>query len=42
MPIREVVNAMRVGLTVQGITKLIYVLPALPEVVQRAFGEFDW
>jgi dihydrolipoamide dehydrogenase len=42
MLIQEVVNAMRVGLTVRGITQSIYVHPALPEVVQRAFGELDW
>ena len=42
MLIQEVVNAMRAGLTVGGITQSIYVHPALPEVVQRAFGELDW
>ena len=41
MLIQEVVNAMRVGLTVRGITQSIYVHPALPEVVQRAFGALD-
>jgi len=41
MLIQEVVNAMRVGLTVRGITQSIYVHPALPEVVQRAFGELE-
>jgi dihydrolipoamide dehydrogenase len=39
--IQEVVNAMRVGLTVRGITQSIYVHPALPEVVQRAFGALE-
>ena len=38
----EVVNAMRAGLNVRSITQSIYVHPALPEVVQRAFGELDW
>ena len=42
MLIQEVVNAMRAGITVRGITQSIYVHPALPEVVQRAFGELDW
>lgn len=36
------VNAMRAGITVRGITQSISVHPALPEVVQRAFGELDW
>ena len=36
--IQEVVNAMRAGLTTDAITQSIYVHPALPEVVQRAFG----
>ena len=39
--IQEVVNAMRAGLNVRSITQSIYVHPALPEVVQRAFGELD-
>ena len=38
MLIQEVTNAMSVGLTVNAITQSIYVHPALPEVVQRAFG----
>ncbi|MCS5658311.1 MAG: hypothetical protein NZ762_07590, partial [Dehalococcoidia bacterium] len=42
MLIQEVVNAMRAGITVRGITQSIYVHPALPKVVQRAFGELDW
>ncbi len=36
--IQEVVNPMRMRLTADAITQSIYVLPALPEVVQRAFG----
>jgi dihydrolipoamide dehydrogenase len=36
--IQEVVNAMRVRSTTDAITRSIYVHPALPEVVQRAFG----
>ena len=36
--IQEVANAMRLGLTTDAITQSIYVHPALPEVVQRAFG----
>ncbi|MEE9198385.1 MAG: dihydrolipoyl dehydrogenase [Dehalococcoidia bacterium] len=36
--IQEVVNAMRRRLTTDAITQSIYVHPALPEVVQRAFG----
>ena len=36
--IQEVVNAMRMRLTTDTITQSIYVHPALPEVVQRAFG----
>ena len=36
--IQEVVNAMRSRLTIDAITQSIYVHPALPEVVQRAFG----
>ena len=39
--IQEVVNAMRAGLNVRSITQSIYVHPALPEVVQRAFGELE-
>ena len=37
--IQEVANAMRMGLPIEAITQSIYVHPALPEVVQRAFGE---
>ena len=37
--IQEVVNAMRLQLSVDAITQSIYVHPALPEVVQRAFGK---
>ncbi len=36
--IQEAVNAMRMGLTTDAISQSIYVHPALPEVVQRAFG----
>ena len=36
--IQEVANAMRMRLTTGAITQSIYVHPALPEVVQRAFG----
>ncbi|MCH9037558.1 MAG: dihydrolipoamide dehydrogenase, partial [Chloroflexi bacterium] len=36
--IQEVVNAMRMRLTTDAITQSIYVHPAMPEVVQRAFG----
>ena len=36
--IQEAVNAMRNGLTVDSFGRSIYVHPALPEVVQRAFG----
>ena len=36
--IQEVVNAMRLRLSVDAITQSIYVHPALQEVVQRAFG----
>jgi dihydrolipoamide dehydrogenase len=40
--IQEVANAMRLGLTTDAITQSIYVHPALPEVVQRAFGELQY
>jgi len=36
--IQEVANTMRMRLTTDAITQSIYVHPALPEVVQRAFG----
>ena len=36
--IQEVANAMRMNLTTDAITQSVYVHPALPEVVQRAFG----
>ena len=39
MLIQEIANAMRMHLTTDSITQSIYVHPALPEVVQRAFGE---
>ncbi|HZA23539.1 MAG TPA: FAD-dependent oxidoreductase, partial [Dehalococcoidia bacterium] len=39
--VQEAVNAMRMGLTVDAITMSIYVHPALPEVVQRAFGALN-
>ena len=38
MLIQEAANAMRMRLTTEAITQAIYVHPALPEVVQRAFG----
>ena len=41
MLIQEVANAMRMRLTTDAITQSIYVHPALPEVVQRAFGSLD-
>ncbi|MCZ6867039.1 MAG: mycothione reductase [Chloroflexi bacterium] len=41
MLIQEVVNAMRMRLTTDAITQSVYVHPALPEVVQRAFGSLD-
>jgi dihydrolipoamide dehydrogenase len=37
MLIQEVANAMRLRLTTDAITQSIYVHPALPEVIQRAF-----
>ncbi len=37
--IQEAANAMRLRLGVEAITQSIYVHPALPEVIQRAFGE---
>ena len=36
--VREAANAMRSRLTTDAITEAIYVHPAMPEVVQRAFG----
>ena len=39
--IQEVANATRMRLTVDAITHSIYVHPALPEVVQRAFWSLD-
>ena len=39
--IQEAVNAMRLRQTTDAITQSIYVHPALPEVVQRAFGELE-
>ena len=39
--IQEVVNAMRLRLPTDAITQSIYVHPALPEVVQRAFGQLQ-
>ena len=36
--IQEIANAMRMRLTTSAIPQSIYVHPALPEVVQRAFG----
>ena len=40
--IQDVTNAMRMGLTTDSITQSIYVHPALPEVVQRAFGALQF
>ena len=37
--VQEAVNAIRSHLTTDAITQSIYIHPALPEVVQRAFGE---
>jgi len=39
--IQEIANAMRLRLTADAITQAIYVHPALPEVVQRAFGSIS-
>ncbi len=36
--VQEIANAMRLNLTADAFTQAIYVHPALPEVVQRAFG----
>ena len=41
MLIQEATNAMRMRLPVDAITQSIYVHPALPEVVQRAFGSLE-
>ncbi|MCH8994320.1 MAG: dihydrolipoyl dehydrogenase [Chloroflexi bacterium] len=41
MLIQEVANAMRARMTTDAITQAIYVHPALPEVVQRAFGGLE-
>lgn len=41
MLIQEVTNAMRLRLPADAITQSIYVHPALPEVVQRAFGALN-
>jgi dihydrolipoamide dehydrogenase len=40
--IQEVANAMRIRATASAITQSIYVHPALPEVVQRAFGAIEY
>jgi len=40
--IQEVANAMRMRLTTDAITQSIYVHPALPEVVQRAFESLSF
>jgi hypothetical protein len=37
-----VANAMRSRATARAITQSIYVHPALPEVVQRAFGAVEY
>ena len=42
MLIQEAVNVMRMGMTTDAITQSIYVHPALPEVVQRAFGSLTY
>ena len=39
--VQEAANAMRMRLSTDAITQAIYVHPALPEVVQRAFGELQ-
>lgn len=39
--IQEIANAMRLRLTADAFTQAIYVHPALPEVVQRAFGSIS-
>ncbi len=39
--IQEVANPMRIRATARAITQSIYVHPALPEVVQRAFGAIE-
>jgi len=39
--IQEIANAMRLRLSADAITQSIYVHPALPEVVQRAFGSIS-
>ncbi|MEX0791253.1 MAG: FAD-dependent oxidoreductase, partial [Actinomycetota bacterium] len=39
--IQEIANAMRLRLSAEAITQAIYVHPALPEVVQRAFGSIS-
>ncbi len=39
--IQEIANAMRLRLTADAVTQAIYVHPALPEVVQRAFGSIS-
>ena len=41
MLVQEVANAMRLRLATDAITQAIYVHPALPEVVQRAFGALE-
>ncbi len=40
--IQEAANAMRADLTTDAILQAIYVHPALPEVVQRAFGSLEF
>ena len=40
--IQEAANAMRLGLPTDAITQPIYVHPALPEVVQRAFAQLPF
>ncbi len=40
--IHEVIVAMRAGLTTDAIVDAVHIHPALPEVVQRAFGSIEW
>ena len=40
--VQEATNAMRMRLSTDAITQSIYVHPALPEVVQRAFGPLEF
>ena len=40
--VHEVIIAMKMGLTVDDVLRVIHIHPALPEVVQRAFGAVEW